>query len=217
MGYDPNEVKETAKTALKSPTLASASVAPKSGPTPNQPSHARKSSDVERLGLSMGRLGFGQTQAAKPAPKKGGFGSVGNRSNNDGMCNITVLGSHTNMLREDEETFARNKFGSQKAISSDEFFGRNAYDSNAQSEARTRLQGFQGATSISSNQYFGREEEPELLGNDNYSDLEATARDLARRFANTSGEDLENITQALGQGAAKLQDALRQCVSPIVF
>src|SRR5690606_20655208 len=91
----------------------------------------------------------------------------------------------------------------------------NAYDSNAQSEARTRLQGFAGATSISSNQYFGREDEPELLGaNDGYSDLEATARDLARRFANTSSEDIENITAALGQGAAKLQDALRQYVIP---
>ncbi|RPA87553.1 ArfGap-domain-containing protein [Ascobolus immersus RN42] len=193
LGYDPDEIKDTAKT-VKSPTLGSASVTTKAAPTPNQPSHARKSSDVERLGLSMGRLGFGQTSAAKPATKKGGFGAVGNKSNED-----------------EEETFARSKFGAQKAISSDEFFGRNAYDSNAQSEARTRLQGFAGATSISSNQYFGREDEPELLGgNEGYSDLEATARDLARKFANTSSEDIENITAALGQGAAKLQDALRQ-------
>ena len=39
------------------------------------------------------------------------------------------------------------------------YFGRGAYDPVAQSEAQTRLQGFQGATSISSNQYFGREED----------------------------------------------------------
>lgn len=45
-----------------------------------------------------------------------------------------------------------------------------------------------------------------------YGQLEATAREFARRFAGTAGEDVENITQALGQGAGKLQDVVRQCV-----
>ena len=39
------------------------------------------------------------------------------------------------------------------------FFSRGDYDANHLHEAQTRLQTFQGATSISSNQYFGREEE----------------------------------------------------------
>lgn len=57
-----------------------------------------------------------------------------------------------------ESTAAREKFGSQKAISSDQYFGRGNYDSKAQAEANERLQSFSGATSISSNQYFGRSE-----------------------------------------------------------
>src|SRR5690606_37038559 len=97
-------------------------------PVPNQPSHQRKSSDVERLGLGIGRLGFGQTasNAPKPAAKAGGFGSVG----------------PIKATEDDEEKFAREKFGNQKAISSDEFFGRNTYDPVAQSEAKQRLAGF---------------------------------------------------------------------------
>ena len=44
------------------------------------------------------------------------------------------------------------------------YFGRNSYDPQAIAEAQTRLQSFQGAQSISSNQYFGREEEEDILG-----------------------------------------------------
>lgn len=113
-------------------------------------------------------------------------------------------------LLDEDESFAREKFGQQKAISSDEFFGRNNFDPQAQSEARTRLQGFDGATSISSNQYFGREEEEEHVDLTDMNNLEGTARELAHRLAGTAGEDLENLTMALGQGADKLQNALKQ-------
>jgi ADP-ribosylation factor GTPase-activating protein 2/3 len=50
------------------------------------------------------------------------------------------------------------------AISSDMYFERNDYDPDAVSAAQTRLQDFRGATSISSNQYFGRSEEDEGQG-----------------------------------------------------
>ena len=59
------------------------------------------------------------------------------------------------------------------------------------------------------NQYFGREEE-EVRDLTDYSGLEATAREFARRFTGTAGDDLENVTAMLGQGAEKLQDVLRQ-------
>jgi len=127
------------------------------------------------------------------------------------MLAYTIWARNTNHgLSDDDESFAREKFGQQKAISSDEFFGRNNFDPQAQSEARTRLQGFDGATSISSNQYFGREEEEEPVDLTDMNNLEGTARELARRLADTAGEDLENITMALGQGADKLQNALKQ-------
>ena len=79
--------------------------------------------------MGVQRLGFGQVGAAKkPAvgaaqKKMGGFGSVGKPAQDDG------------------EKYAREKFGTQKGISSDEFFGRNAYDPAATSAAKERLSG----------------------------------------------------------------------------
>jgi ADP-ribosylation factor GTPase-activating protein 2/3 len=108
---------------------------------------------------------------------------------------------------DDDEKYARQKFGAQKGISSDEFFGKGAFDPNAQSEAKNRLQGFEGATSISSNAYFGRPEEED--GGEEYGDLESAAKDFVRKFGLTAGDDLENLTQVLGEGATKLQGAIR--------
>lgn len=109
-------------------------------------------------------------------------------------------------MTEDSPDTARSKFGAQKGISSDEYFGRGTFDSNAQSEAKNRLQGFEGATSISSNAYFGRpDEEVEA----DYGDLESAAKDFVRKFGITAGDDLENLSQVVGEGATKLQGAIR--------
>lgn len=110
-------------------------------------------------------------------------------------------------MSDDQEKYARDKFGTQKGISSDEFFGRNNYDPSAQTEARSRLQGFEGASSISSNAYFGRPEDdiPQADEYGNYGDLEGAARDFVRKFGVTAGDDLENLSNVLGEGAQKLQ------------
>ena len=112
---------------------------------------------------------------------------------------------------DDSEKYARSKFGNQKGISSDEFFSRGTFDSSAQSEAKSRLQGFEGATSISSNAYFGRPEDdmPQADEYGNYGDLEGAARDFVRKFGVTAGDDLENLTQVLGEGATRLQGEFR--------
>jgi ADP-ribosylation factor GTPase-activating protein 2/3 len=109
---------------------------------------------------------------------------------------------------DDGEKYAREKFGGQKGISSDEFFGRNNFDPSAQAEAKDRLQGFEGATSISSSAYFGRPED-DLPVEENYGDLESAAKDFVRRFGLTAGDDIENLTQVLGEGASRLQGAIR--------
>ena len=114
------------------------------------------------------------------------------------------------MMLDDSEQYARQKFGTQKGISSDEFFGRGTFDSNAQAEAKTRLQGFEGAQSISSNAYFGRpEDEDGPGGGEDYGDLETAAKDFVRKFGITAGDDIENLTSMLGDGASKLQGAIR--------
>ena len=106
---------------------------------------------------------------------------------------------------DDSEKYARQKFGAQKSISSDEFFGRAAYDPSASAAAKERLQGFEGATSISSNAYFGRpEDEPE----DDYGDLESAAKDFVRKFGLTAGDDIENIAQLVGDSTSRLRGAI---------
>jgi ADP-ribosylation factor GTPase-activating protein 2/3 len=115
--------------------------------------------------------------------------------------------THNPTPTDDEEKYARSKFGTQKAISSDEFFGKGAFDPSAQAEAKGRLQGFEGASAISSNAYFGRPEEDDA--GEDYGDLESAAKDFVRKFGITAGDDLENLTHLLGEGAGRLQGAIR--------
>ncbi|KAM0431908.1 hypothetical protein ACHAPT_005161 [Fusarium lateritium] len=186
LGYDPDAEQDPATKAATGSAATIISPTPVSPNKSSYSSHTRQKSDaeVERLGMGMGRLGFGQIGGPKAAaaPKKnaGGF--------------------------DDSERYARDKFGGQKGISSDEFFGKGAFDPNAQAEAKTRLQGFEGATSISSNAYFGRpEDEPE----EEYGDLESAAKDFVRKFGITAGDDLENLTQMAGEVSSRLQGAIR--------
>lgn len=70
----------------------------------------------------------------------------------------------------------------------------------------TRILGFEGASAISSNAYFGRPEDD--INDDEYGDLESAAKDLVRKFGITAGDDLENLSQLIGEGAGKLQGAI---------
>jgi ADP-ribosylation factor GTPase-activating protein 2/3 len=110
------------------------------------------------------------------------------------------------LCTDESENFARSKFGNQKGISSDEFFGKGSFDPSQQAEAKTRLQGFEGASAISSNAYFGR---PEAEEDEDYGDLESAAKDFVRKFGITAGDDLDNLTSMLGEGATRLQGAIR--------
>jgi ADP-ribosylation factor GTPase-activating protein 2/3 len=88
------------------------------------------------------------------------------------------------------------------------------FDASVQTEAKSRLQGFEGAQAISSNAYFGRPETDERTGSrgggmDDYGDLESAAKDFVRRFGITAADDLENLTHLLGEGAGRLQGAIR--------
>ncbi|EMC93519.1 hypothetical protein BAUCODRAFT_37203 [Baudoinia panamericana UAMH 10762] len=204
LGYDPDEEHapsearitaaqpDNATTTIHQPTPLSPARASSFGST-GGPGRQRTDGEMERLGMGVRKLGFGQVgggTAKAAAPKAMGFGSTSKAP-----------------VEDDSERYARQKFGTQKGISSDEFFGRGTFDANAQAEAKGRLQGFEGATSISSNAYFGRPEEDEPEGQ--YGDLETTAKDLIRKFGITAGDDLENLTGMLGDGAQRLQGAIR--------
>ncbi|EHY53559.1 ADP-ribosylation factor GTPase activating protein, ER-Golgi transport [Exophiala dermatitidis] len=205
LGYDPEAEKAADlaaknKSSTKETPAAATTVTPQARPVSTS-THTRSPSELERLGMGVARLGFGQVGANKaaststaPAPKKLGFGSVG---------------ASKSTADDDSEQYARQKFGTQKSISSDEFFGRNSFDPNAQAEAKTRLQGFEGATSISSNAYFGRPEDDMTgLESGDYGDLETVAKDFVRRLGLTAGDDLENLINVAGEGGRKLRGAV---------
>ena len=147
---------------------------------PPKPAAAPAAPGMERLGMGMQRLALKQQQQNKKPAR----------------ISTPV---------EDDSDFARKNFASSKSISSDQYFGRGDFDPDALSESRSRLTEFQGAQSISSNQYFGREEDEPVASND----LEMNARDFARRFMNTSGEDIQNMKEAMSMGAEKLSTYLQ--------
>ncbi|KAI0823247.1 ArfGap-domain-containing protein [Trametes gibbosa] len=199
-GYDREREKteEAERVRLAAESMKSTAAAKAKSPvakvTPAVPVAPKgNAQDLERLGMGMKRLGFGAVPAAAAA-------------------------SSSAAVEEDAPTYAREKFGGQKAISSDMYFGRNSYDPTAIAEAQTRLQTFQGASSISSNQYFGREEEEELagmghgtdggmLGDGTLSGLEYAAKDaISRVLANP---DVQNAAESLRQGAMKASVLLR--------
>ncbi|KAH7337308.1 hypothetical protein B0J17DRAFT_459859 [Rhizoctonia solani] len=196
LGYDAEREREEA--AAKAAAAAAAAKAtpaatPSGGALKSAAGDKTGSADTERLGMGFGRLGFGQVASgpSAPAPAK-------------------------KYAEVDEVTTARDRFGGQKAISSDMYFGRNDYDPSAQAEASNRLQQFRGATSISSNQYFGREEEDldnaglssPSFNNDSLAGIEAAAKDaISRVMANP---DVQNAAESIRAGALRLGDYLAQ-------
>lgn len=91
------------------------------------------------------------------------------------------------------------------------YFKRNTYDPEVVAEAQSRLQNFQGASSISSNQYFGREEESDfdiqgapLLSEpgSNLASVETAARELVGRVL--SNPDVQNMGESIRSGALKV-------------
>ncbi|KAG9776039.1 ArfGap-domain-containing protein, partial [Aureobasidium melanogenum] len=229
LGYDPEAEKAEDlaaknKSSTKETPAAATTATPQARPASTS-THTRSPSELERLGMGVARLGFGQVGANKaaststaPAPKKLGFGSVGaSKSTADGKAATYFFELHLFLKfltdqfpsTDDSEQYARQKFGTQKSISSDEFFGRNSFDPNAQAEAKTRLQGFEGATSISSNAYFGRPEDDMTgLESGDYGDIETVAKDFVRRLGLTAGDDLENLINVAGEGGRKLRGAV---------
>ncbi|KAI0262409.1 hypothetical protein BC834DRAFT_891140 [Gloeopeniophorella convolvens] len=198
LGYDREReeaeaqaAREAAALELKNKAAAAASVPGKSA----GPKAGGSAADVERLGMGVKKLGFGALPRAQPAAPK----------------------ASSTPVADDAPTAARERFGGQKAISSDMFFERGSYDPSTVAEGRARLAQFQGATSISSNQYFGRDEEEQalaqasdggLLGDGSLAGIESAARDAVSRII--ANPDVQNLGESIRSGALKLSDYLAQ-------
>ncbi|KAF9649431.1 ArfGap-domain-containing protein [Thelephora ganbajun] len=197
LGYDRQKEEEEEKARAQKKALelkSTPTITAKKQPVDNTdttPQPRGSQQDMERLGMGMKKLGFGSVPTQTPA-------------------------STSSYSEPDTTTYARDKFGGQKAISSDMYFGRNDYDPQVVNEAQTRLQSFQGASSISSNQYFGREEEEDdlngprstegLLGDGSLAGLESAARDAYTRLL--ANPDVQSMGDSIRSGALKLSDYL---------
>ncbi|GLB45315.1 putative arfGap-domain-containing protein [Lyophyllum shimeji] len=187
---------------------------------------ARKEAEALRKATEIGpkatvntTASNGGAPASSATPKSAafprlGFGAIPGAGAAAAVAAANASRSNSTPVADDAPTTAREKFGNQKAISSDMYFGRNEYDPNVVSEAQTRLRDFQGATAISSNQYFGREEEEELVGHSmgaeagSLAHLEVVAKDaIAKVLANP---DVQSVGESIRSGALKLSDYLAQ-------
>lgn len=150
--------------------------------------------DPQRLGIGFQRLGLGPASTTSDSP------------------------SYRTAKLDDAPTTARERFGNQKAISSEMFFERGAYDPATVSEAKAKLAQFEGATSISSNQYFGQEGEEgsglsgSFTGNESLSALEANTRDALNRVM--TKEEVQNALESVRAGALKVSDNNNNCSLP---
>lgn len=149
---------------------------------------------IQETTVQFQKLGFGMTQGDN-APAS---------ANNKQYKEVKYTGE------------VANKYGKQKGISSDEYFGRGPrFDETAKNEARQKLLSFNGAQSISSSSYFGEDEQaragPGRRGDQaiGLGDLENAARDFASKFSGNANQDLEVLKDALEDGANKLGGYLR--------
>ncbi|KAI8083370.1 uncharacterized protein B0P05DRAFT_570696 [Gilbertella persicaria] len=106
---------------------------------------------------------------------------------NERLGIMTLSSKSKKEEQDDEDHFAREKFGNAKAISSDQYFGRNEYDPQQSAAQSSRLAQFQGSQSISSDQYFGRK---------------------PPKYTSSSTPISKKIIKAASKGATKLQNIL---------
>ncbi|KAF8263696.1 hypothetical protein EI94DRAFT_1740325 [Lactarius quietus] len=122
--------------------------------------------DVEKLGTGVKKLGFGALPRAQAAAPK----------------------TSTAPVADDAPTTARDRFGNQKAISSDMFF------------ERVRMTPLPGRNA--------GEGSDGLLGDGSLAGLENAARDAVTRIM--TNPDVQNLGESLRSGALKLSDYLAQ-------
>ncbi|KAI8811440.1 hypothetical protein BJ742DRAFT_797754 [Cladochytrium replicatum] len=202
------KVEEERRAMLAAPTVLATSSGPVVGDRRGSGGPEVAGDMMERLGMGMGKMALSAQTSAKSSsssgPARGGFGA-------------------TSGPADDGE--ASKRFGSAKAISSDQYFGRGAYDEQASSEARERLQNFQGKTGFGSAEYYNRDESEMgpnssssvgamgVLGNVSadvfVNSLSESAKDFAVKFVGQASEDVTSLRRMVATGGQKLGEILQ--------
>lgn len=139
-----------------------------------------KEDEYEKLGFGMSRMNMNENKSSISMPSQKSYQSQ----------------------PQEETRSARDKFGSARAISSDQYFGRNEYDPAIAAAESARLSNFSGAKAISSDQYFGRESDVDSgsYGNRNvdvsmgdWDNVQDQAVAMARKFVDQAALDLDAV------------------------
>ncbi|KAL0085934.1 hypothetical protein F4703DRAFT_1852316 [Phycomyces blakesleeanus] len=226
LGYSEAERSEASTEESAQPERLRAA-APTSSRLNYQDESAKQNEEVEyeKLGFGMGRIDLKEKSGERNAGNNSSSANNGNSTNGRGGSK----GGFGSMPRvesygEENSQSAREKFGNAKAISSDQFFGRNAYDPAVAAEQSARLSQFKGARAISSDQYFGREDDFDgsstgnsggvslggsgvgMGGAGDWDALQNAASGMARTFVGQASADLDAVKDLAENATAKLQD-----------
>ncbi|KAI9033892.1 hypothetical protein CLU79DRAFT_830251 [Phycomyces nitens] len=173
----------TTTTAITTPTMIATSHAPaRSSRLDYQPPSPKKPEMTSNLPIETTFRG-----------RIGGFGYVPHPEDKRTQEQEAPLSSQQ---PKDETTFARDRFGNAKAISSDQYFERNQHDPRRTAESAAKLAQFQGATSISSDQYFGK------------SDSQGYNRPSGMYSASNSRPIFRQFMSAASKGANKVSELI---------
>lgn len=184
LGYNPNKVDTELDHSSKSV------IKPK---VTHQPSYNTRSSFETSSATSKASR---SVESVTPQLAKLGFGMTGN--------DAAEVEKRQKAAAQPKYTGeVESKYGGQKAISSDQFFGRNNWDSTAQQEAHVKLQAFNNSQAISSSSYFGEDQQQQQQ-----PQTSLASNDFVN-FSSTTNEDLAALKDVLEQGANKLSGYLR--------
>lgn len=158
-------------------------------------------------------LGNSNSQTSTPSTKtevestrqtfaKLGFGMTANNA-----AQTPAAGTAKKYAEVEYKGEVAKRFGAQKGISSDQFYGTGNYDESKAAEARSKLQAFSNSQSISSSDYYGEDDVDSFRNNRNGSDnIEDQVLQFAEKYM---GDDMNVLKDALEQGAEKLGGYLR--------
>lgn len=153
-----------------------------------------KEDDYEKLGFGMSRMNVNENKSTVSMPSQKSYQSQ----------------------QQEETRSARDKFGSARAISSDQYFGRNEYDPAVTAAESARLSEFSSAKAISSDQYFGRESDMEGASYGNRSNVDVSMGDwdnvqdqavaMARKFVDQAALDLDAVKDLAENATSRMRN-----------
>ncbi|KAI7850311.1 hypothetical protein BDC45DRAFT_518530 [Circinella umbellata] len=201
LGYNDNEEQKENEDENNNTTTSSRGISSRlayQDPTAKSTKKEDEENAYEKLGFGMGRLNMNTTTTTAPSKN-------------------TMNSRHYEEAEESSSQSAREKFGNAKAISSDQYFGRNDYDPAISAEQQGRLNQFQSARAISSDQYFGREDELGSSGNggipqsptEDWGDIQDQAVNMARKFVAQTSADLDAVRDLAENASSKFSDMLQ--------